>query len=56
MPVRSLEPRARHRNAKEPYARIVDAIGVHLAAGHKRQRARLANDNVFTAVLFIVSL
>ena len=56
MPVRSLEPRVRHLNAKEPYARVVDAIGVHRAAGHKRQRARLANDSVFAAVFFVVSL
>ena len=56
MSVRSLEPRARHLNGKEPYTRAVDVIGVNRATGHKRQRARLANDDVFTAVFFIVPL
>ena len=54
MPVCSIAPRAAHFNTKEPYPCVVDAIGMNRTTGHKRQSARLANQNVFVAVFFRV--
>ncbi len=52
MPVRSIAPRATQFNAKEPYPCALDAIGMNRTAGHKRQSARLMDENAFVAVFF----